>query len=137
MCTAQQEEQAKNRGVRVVGKELLPGRSKEDIMPRTWTKVNAIWPVFAVCCQCNCSLFFYFVLFKYVEHIQRAFCLAFTHAHTHNTYSHTHTHMQYTFTRARICMPSDSDTLPKANEGKAKQGKPRRAWAPTATATAR
>lgn len=31
--------------------------------------------------------------------------------------------MQHTCTRARICMPSDSDTLPKANEGKAKQGR--------------
>lgn len=92
------------------GKELLPGRSKEDIMPRTWSKVNAIWPVFAACCQCNCRLFFYFVLFKYVKHIQRALCLAFTHAHTHT----------YICTRARICMPSDSDTLPKANEGKPK-----------------
>lgn len=93
MCTAQQEEESREYQLEESGKggkkELLPGSSKEDIMPRTWTKVNAIWPVFAACCQCDCSLFFYFVLFKYEEHIQRALCLVFTHAHT-QTYIHTY-----------------------------------------------
>lgn len=102
MCTAQQEKlssvgQWKGRG-KGKGKSYYQEEVKRTLCLGHGLKSMpyglSLLP--AACCQCNCRLFFYFVLFKYVKHIQRALCLAFTHAHTHpyiHTYMHTCAHL--------------------------------------------